>query len=935
MLLPRLRERFQLREGEGRRLFPLLLLMFLTLTNLLLLKSTASSLFLADLGADQLPIAFLWVAVTAAVSTLIFSVLAQRFELTTLINLTHVVTATITVWFMLLLKFGEPSRGQLYIFYVWSNLFGVITVSQVYLLAGELFGIREAKRLFVWVGVAAISGGVFGGYLTSLLATFSNSTTLLSTAGILSGACFLAATYLRRYANHPQREKVNSLSLIWKEFWYPFHYFRNSHYLHLVAGIVSIAVIVAKLVEYQYSSFAVAAYPDVEELAAFFGFWLSTISLISLGIQLLFTKYALKHIGVSRSLQMLPLGLLVAMLVLLLFPLLWAVVLARAIDGGFKQSLHKSAFELLLLPLPNNEKKFSKTFIDVFVDSIATGISGLLLIFVIKKANLPSQAVTILTLSLLVIWIWVTYKLGKAYLNAFRLRLNRYDIEGILPDLNRKNKKVLMDMALLLEYGSVNQILFILKKILTISPQKVFERPLVKLLDHPQADVRVDAISCLASYKKVEIDDRIMSLLESDPAISVKAEALFYLLHRQPRQQLQQLVDFLDDEHHLLADVALLTLIGEISGNSVLWEKLKITDRLETMITTVSLLPEGPHRAELQFLTVKAIEAARDPEFYYKLEEWLEHGNFEVRKCIIQSVEILQEPRFLPHLWQQVNGDNGLLATRVMGTYDENILLPFLEEKLQGESLAELHLAPRILANLPSPKVVTFLLDWLNSPDQAVRDEAINALCTIQSHWPHIRFDRKRLQLQLLEEASLFQRMLSLLYAQLKVFPLDENPLRDARRNLLELLEVRLDRNIERIFRLLDLRYSSTDFLTIYINLRDGKPEQRNSALEFLENLLEPSLTELILPVAELVVMEVPLAENTQGIPANLPEEATCYQEIFELNDHQLSLSLLNLIRTANASHYDYLIEPLLDSIHPMVSTIAKETLEAIQSPDL
>lgn len=934
MLLSRLRERFQLHEGEGRRLFPLLLLMFLTLTNLLLLKSTASSLFLAELGAEQLPIAFLWVAITAAFSTLVFSVLAQRFELTTLINFTHVITATITVWFMLVLKFSEPGRTQLYIFYVWSNLFGVITVSQVYLLAGELFGIREAKRLFVWVGVAAISGGVFGGYLTSLLATFSNRITLLSTAGGLSGACFIAATYLRRFSNNPQREKTNSLSLVWKEFWYPFQYFRNSHYLHLVAGIVSLAVIVAKLVEYQYSSFAVEAYPDVEELAAFFGFWLSTISLLSLGVQLLFTKYALKHVGVSRSLQMLPLGLLVAMLILLFFPLLWAVVLARAIDGGFKQSLHKSAFELLLLPLPNTEKKFSKTFIDVFVDSIATGVSGLLLIFLIKKANLPSQAVTILTLSMLVLWVWVTYKLGKAYLNAFRLRLNKQDIEGILPDLDRKNRKVLTDMALLLEYGNVNQVIFVLKKILTIPPQKVFERPLVRLLDHPQADIRVDAIACLASYKKVQIDEKIMKLLEEDPAISVKAEALFYLVHRQPNQQLRQLVDFLDDENHLLADVALLTLIGEVSGNPVLWKKLKIKDRLETMITTVSLLAEGPHRAELQFLTVRAIEAAREPEFYYKLEEWLPKSSFEVRKYIIQAMGVLREPRFLPHLWQQINGDNGLQATRIMGSYDEDILLPFLEEQLKDESISELHLAPRILANLPSPKVVAFLIDWLNSPDQAVRDEAINALCTIQAHWPRVRFDRKRLQLQLLEEASLFQRMLSLLYAQMKIFPKDENPLRDARRNLLELLELRLDRNIERIFRLLDLRYSSTDFLTIYINLRDGQPEQRNSALEFLENLLEPSLAELILPVAELVVMDVSFTDNTHSIPANLPEEATCYQEIFALNDHQLSLSLLNLIRTANASHYAYLVKPLLDSIHPLVKTIAAETLEAIQSRD-
>ncbi|WP_020535587.1 Npt1/Npt2 family nucleotide transporter [Lewinella cohaerens] len=930
MSVPQLRRKLQMHEGEGRRLFPLLLLMFLTLTNLILLKSTASSLFLAELGAEQLPIAFLWVAITAAVSTLVFSVLTQRFSLTTLIQVTHVVTASITVWFMLLLKFGEPGRGQLYIFYVWSNLFGVITVSQVYLLAGELFGIREAKRLFVWVGVAAISGGVFGGYLTSVLATFLSRTTLLSTAAGLSGACIIAALYLRQFSYKPQTQEVNSLSVVWREFWYPFQYFRQSHYLHLVAGIVTLAVIVAKLVEYQYSSFALETYKDVEDLAAFFGFWLSTISLLSLGVQLLFTKYALKNIGVSKSLQMLPLGLLAAMLILLFFPLLWAVVIARAIDGGFKQSLHKSAFELLLLPLPNAEKKFSKTFIDVFVDSIATGISGLLLIFFVRKAALPTEAVTLLTIGLLLIWVWITVHLGKAYLNTFRLRLNKRDIADVVPGLSLKKSKILPGMAKLLEEGSISQMNYVLKKLPSVGPQDIFEQPLVHLLDHPHSEIRVRAITCLTDYKRVRIDKKIMDLLENDPSISVKVEALFYLVRRQPHQQLQQLVDFLDDENDLLADVALLTLVAEVSGNPVLWEKLKIKSRLETMIATVSMLPTGTHRNELQLITVRAIEAAREPDFFYKLEEWLPSSSFDVCKGILQAMGNLKEERFLPFIWNQLKKDQGVLASNILAAFDEDILLPFLEKKLRNESPEELHLAPRILGNLPSPKAVAFLLDWLTSPDQTIRDEAINALCKIQSEWPQVRFDRKRLQRQLLEEASLFQRMLSLLYAQLQAYPNDEEHLRNARRNLLELLESRLDRNIERIFRLLDLRYSSNDFLTIYVNLKDGQPDQRSSALEFLENLLEPSLMRLILPVAELVVMDLSVNNRGKALPLELLEEETCYREIFALNDHQLSMSLLTLIRQDKASHYTSMIRPLLASTQPLLRTIAQETLDVI-----
>jgi ATP/ADP translocase len=49
-------------------------------------------------------------------------------------------------------------------------IFGVISGTQFWLLANEIYNAREAKRLFGLIGAGAISGGIFGGYLTSFLA---------------------------------------------------------------------------------------------------------------------------------------------------------------------------------------------------------------------------------------------------------------------------------------------------------------------------------------------------------------------------------------------------------------------------------------------------------------------------------------------------------------------------------------------------------------------------------------------------------------------------------------------------------------------------------------------------------------------------------------------------------------------------------------------
>ena len=85
-----------------------------------------------------------------------------------------------------------------------------------------------------------------------------------------------------------------------------------------------------------------------------------------------------------------------------------------------KQSLHKSAVELLALPIPSDVKNKTKTFIDVVVDSIATGLAGLILIFVVRAFDLSPIFITILILVLVVAWVIMIMKVRDAYFGTFK-----------------------------------------------------------------------------------------------------------------------------------------------------------------------------------------------------------------------------------------------------------------------------------------------------------------------------------------------------------------------------------------------------------------------------------------------------------------------------------------------------------------------------------
>lgn len=934
MILERLKSWLNLRDGEGRRLLPLLTLMFLTLTNLLLLKSMANSVFLTQLGAERLPQAYIYVAFVAGISTLLFTFLARRYSLTSLIQITQGLTAILALGFILILQGGEPVAWQIYLFYIWSNLYGVVTVSQVYLLAGELFGLREAKRFFVWIGIAAIGGGIFGGYLTGLLATlFSKSTVIFTTVGI-AVACIILPQLLSSFSHRPQRTtKGKTLSKRWASFWYPFHYLKHSRYLHLVAGMVGLAVMIAKLIEFEYSSFALRAYPDVEELAAFFGFWLSTISLFSLLIQLLVTEPVIRRFGVSSSLQALPMALTGAMLLFLLFPALWAIILARAVDGSLKQSLQKSAFELLLLPLPTDEKKFSKTFVDIFVDSLATGLSGLLLILFLRQADWSAQAVTVLILVLLVLWLIINKHLSSAYLDLFRRKLEITYPEAPLATLEYYTTKSAMALAEILQDGQVNEIRRALRRISHIKPQAVLAEPLAELLEHPHSAIRAEALICLADYQYVDVMEKVAWLLDNDPSVVVRAEALYYLISLQPREAVTELSYYLEDNNQTLANIALLTLVGELSGNTVLWERLQIAHRLSSLIELIHIMPLGSHRQELIYVATKAIKDGRIEEYYSQLVEWLDNAEYDVRRSIIQAFEDIRSPVFLPALWEQFTLKQ-LSPYRVMAAicaYKEDDLLPFLEERSKQENDPNRVFIPKILVNLPTPRVVQFLLKWMDTPEQELRDLILQALNTIQLQRPGLRIDPQKVQDVLYEEAQLFQRMYSILRTQLELFPEGPTPLQEARESLLKLLEQRLDDNIGRIFQLLNLRYATSDYMQIYTNLRSSDQARRDNALEFLENLIDPSLKQMILNVAEEVVVNWPFLERQHTEDNYIDQdEYACFEQLLKMRDPHLNMRLLYLMRFIDYQDYRPLVEPLLTGRHPVTAIEATETLRVL-----
>ncbi len=487
---------FDVREGEFKVSLWMLTYIFLVIAVLLIIKPTVNALFLSELGIEQLPFAFLLVAITAITSSFFYSKAIARFSLKKVIEVTIISSILILISLGILLSLGFVSGIVLYFFYVWVAIYAVLSASQFWVLANLVFSLREAKRLFGFIGSGAILGGIIGGYLTSILASLIGNENLMFVAALL---LFFCIPLLRNIWNIRVRKngdiKRQKNSIQSSEA--PLKLILQSKHLTYIASIVAVSVVVAKLVDYLFSDFASSAITDADELTAFFAFWFSTFNLLSLVIQLFFTHRIVGIWGVGFSLLLLPLGIFGGSILFLALPALSAVVVIKAMDGILKQSIHKSASELLTLPLPFDLKNKTKSFIDVVVDSLATGIAGCLLIFVIRGLDLPSFYIGILIISLVCLWLYFIYKVRIEYYKTFRTNLE------ILTDAPQKSKKVaasktsvVSGMRNVFKNGSEEQLLFMLDKLMEINDKR-FANDVALLLGHPSNKVKKSAIQNL------------------------------------------------------------------------------------------------------------------------------------------------------------------------------------------------------------------------------------------------------------------------------------------------------------------------------------------------------------------------------------------------------------------------------------------------------
>lgn len=923
---------FGIRDVELRISFLMQLYIFLVITVLLIVKPTVNALFVSQLGADSLPFGYLLVALVAVISSYFYSKGIRKFSF---VKVTVVSLISFSILFFLLaafLYFNLLSKTVLYFYYVFVALFAVIATSQFWVFANMVFNAREAKRIFGFIGAGAIAGGIFGGYLTSFIAKYFGTSVAIILAAIFILCCIpvLSIVYKSRIQNlsiFKRKQIIEDKNTVESS---TVKLILESKHLTYIALITGISVIVAKLVDFQFSDFANQAILSSNDLASFFGFWFSTFNVIALIVQLFLTNKLLSKLGVTSSLLLLPLAVALSSLLFLTFPELWVLIIIKGIDGGFKQSINKAALELSVMPIPLQIKNQAKSYIDVAVDSLATGFSGFLLIFLIKKLHLDSSFITVIVIFFIFVWLILIYKLRETYFNSFKENIQKTLLANGLEIGENKKTNLLADSKQILENGDETSILKTIENLQEYNFTSL-ETTIIKLLDHPSNKVKASAVLYLDNSNNKNVLKKIEQLVYVKDDVLVYRSLDFILDHSYTNSELF-FSTYLDHKEETIANGALLALAKYSENNSAYGEKYQLKKRLLKKIHFYEK-DIASIKKELFVGLLLSIAYTKLKLYYNFIKLGIKSDDKYIVKFATVAAGITSDSLFIDDLLELMKQKkHRKKAIEALKSYSSIIIDKLLElDKKDSLEADTKKYIPRVVKAFANNKALRILLKLLKNKNATTRLEASVAIKKIANKENNLRINKETAKKLINREVDRQIKIISVLdFIQNS----ERNEFNNTKekvkllQNIEDNLLKQLEDSLKTVFQLLYLLYPSEELKMIYKGIKSNISEAKINSAELLENMLDVSLKSLLIPV-----IEYHISEDKKGLKLLDKRKISTYKIInYLINDSEKKLVRLSLalLVVTNDKKYNSILLPLHKFENSVTREIAKETYETL-----
>lgn len=799
---------------------------FLITSSAYIIKPVKISLFLRNLSFARLPYAYILTAILIGFVVSLNSKLLHVMKRHVYISFSLVFFISSLLLFWVFFRFQWQWLSMVYWF--WADIFTATSVTQFWILVNDIYNPRQAKRLVGFLVSGGLLGGVVGALLASFLAKQLGTENLLLICPSMLVFCLLIVNFVPKHLLKEKREEVKPSQEEKKPkigYGRSFQLIRKSRHLLLLCGIMTAAIVVTTLIDFQFNSVIENHFTETVEgeilvrkdaMTSFLGTFFTGLLIFSYLLHVLLTNRILKNFGIRAALLIAPIFLLVGSVAVFFLPIFYLIywgIFIKGADKSLAHSLNQSVRELLYIPVSPDIKYKAKVFIDMFVNKFAKGFGALLLLLFLAVFHFSIVYISFVTMIFILFWISLNIMITREYVGIVKrsLQIKWEDADKFI------GEKIDIDITKLvfdtLESKKRSSVLYAMNLFDLVKREKL-SSGLKKIISHKSDEIRAESMD---------------SLLELD------GEAL-----------LPEMEDVLEDED-------LDTQVKEIMSLDVYQELMREhIDRIAS---------EESREAEVSKMEAAKVLGMMGPtsSLIQNLNKLLRDESPEVTRYAMESAGKLKRRDFVPLIISHLKKPSThRMASRALAEYGEKIagtLKDYLGDP--DEEIRIRKAIPDILANIGTQKAAYLLSLGLKRGSYDVESEIIEAMFKMKSKHPLIQFP---------VQIVLSQTLLMIKKSYLILIEIDDLKTDEKKAYLAKELEKNLARCLRHIFELLSLVYPKEDIIKAYQNITVGTKKTIDYSIELLDNMLKKEMMEFLLPLID----DIPFDDKVRRCKKNL-----------------------------------------------------------------
>jgi ATP:ADP antiporter, AAA family len=345
-------------------------------------KAVREAVFLSGPGVEKLPLMVILTAAAVVLAVPVWARLLARFGPRTVVPAGFLVSAAAH-----LIEWTLPAHDTRVAAAVYLHVagFGALLLSGFWSLVSELFDTNEAKRSYGLIAAAGTLGGLAGGGALLAVSVDSSLAMLAALHVLCAGGVWILAREARVSTLLDSTGRGTHL--------FDRKLFTRAPYLATLALLVVLSSASAGIVDFLFKQGVSTWIDSREALQTFFALFYMSIGALTFGAQTAAAS-VIRTFGIGRSISTLPVGLSTATALALITRTFPFIVITRGIEAVLRGSWFRSGYELLFVPMAPDEKRHTKTFLDVTCDRAGDALGAMVVqAALVAAVSLPALSV--------------------------------------------------------------------------------------------------------------------------------------------------------------------------------------------------------------------------------------------------------------------------------------------------------------------------------------------------------------------------------------------------------------------------------------------------------------------------------------------------------------------------------------------------------------